>query len=125
MPLPEVDRGPIRPRLTVALTFDGDAISDAVRRGDPPVKLSHGEFGTAGRASRGSSTLLAREAIPATWFMPGHTLETFPDDDRSRRSRRGGHELACHGWYHEDFSAIPATRQRRDPRRGFEAVREA
>ena len=33
------------PRLTVALTFDHDAISDSVRRGDPPVKLSQGEFG--------------------------------------------------------------------------------
>src|SRR5207248_1273646 len=32
------------PRLTVALTFDSDAISDAIRRGDSPVKLSHGEF---------------------------------------------------------------------------------
>lgn len=27
------------PRLTVALTFDHDSISDGVRRGDPPVKF--------------------------------------------------------------------------------------
>jgi hypothetical protein len=32
-------------RLTVALTFDHDSISDGVRRGDLPVKLSHAEFG--------------------------------------------------------------------------------
>ena len=33
------------PRLTIALTFDSDAISDGIRRGDSPVKLSHAEFG--------------------------------------------------------------------------------
>jgi hypothetical protein len=33
------------PRLTVALTFDHDSISDGVGRGDSPVELSHAEFG--------------------------------------------------------------------------------
>jgi hypothetical protein len=33
------------PRLTVALTFDHDSLSDGIRRGDSPVKLSHAEFG--------------------------------------------------------------------------------
>jgi len=32
------------PRLTVALTVDADFISDAIRRSDPPVKVSHGEL---------------------------------------------------------------------------------
>ena len=47
------------PRLTVALTFDHDAISDGIRRGDPPVKISHGSSGR-GSARRGSSLLASR-----------------------------------------------------------------
>ncbi len=104
---PEVGREP-PPRLTVALTFDGDAISDAVRRGDPPVKLSHGEFGIRVGIPR-ILELLEREAIPATWFVPGHTTETWPATTAA--ILEAGHELACHGWYHEDFSAIPRDAQ--------------
>lgn len=97
------------PRLTVALTFDGDSISDAVRRGDPPVKLSHGEFGARIGIPR-ILDLLEREAIPATWFMPGHTLETFPEATEAILGH--GDELACHGWFHEDFSELKVDAQR-------------
>ena len=102
------ETGAPRPRLTVALTFDGDSISDAVRRGDPPVKLSHGEFGPRVGIPR-ILELLRREAIPATWFMPGHTLETFPA--ATDAILEDGHEIGCHGWYHEDFSAIRGDEQ--------------
>src|SRR5438874_12290654 len=50
------------PRLTVALTFDNDAISDSIRRGDPPVKVSHGEFGPRVAVPR-ILEVLEREAI--------------------------------------------------------------
>jgi peptidoglycan-N-acetylglucosamine deacetylase len=107
------------PRLTVALTFDGDAISDAVRRADSPVKLSHGEFGIRVGIPR-VLELLEHEAIPATWFMPGHTIETWPDTARGIAAR--GHEIGCHGWYHEDFSVISAEEQRAILERAMEAV---
>jgi peptidoglycan/xylan/chitin deacetylase (PgdA/CDA1 family) len=109
------------PRLTVALTFDHDAISDSVRRGDPPVKFSHAEFGPRVGAPR-ILELLRRENIPSTWFVPGHTLVTFPDSIEAILT--GGHELACHGWYHEDFSELPAGDQRAILERSFAAVRE-
>lgn len=110
------------PRLTVALTFDGDAISDAVRRGDSPVKLSHGEFGVRVGMPR-ILDLLEHEAIPATWFMPGHTMETWPSATRAIVER--GHELATHGWYHEDFSTLSAKDQRSILERGIEAIATA
>jgi peptidoglycan/xylan/chitin deacetylase (PgdA/CDA1 family) len=97
------------PRLTVALTFDHDAMSDSVRRGEPPVKLSHGEFGPRVGVPR-ILDLLEREAIGATWFAPGHSIVTFPDSISAILSR--GHELACHGWYHEDFSTLKEKEQR-------------
>ena len=98
-----------RPRLTVALTFDHDAISDSVRRGDPPVKLSHGEFGPRVGVPR-ILGLLAERRIPATWFVPGHTLETFPETITA--IVEGDHELACHGWFHEDFATLGAEDER-------------
>jgi peptidoglycan-N-acetylglucosamine deacetylase len=93
------------PRLSVALTIDHDAISDSIRRGDPPVKLSHGEFGARVGIKR-ILALLAERAIPATFFVPGHSLETFRDDTDAILA--GGHELACHGWFHEDFAELGA-----------------
>ena len=107
--------------LTVALTVDHDAISDSVRRGDPPVKLSHAEFGPRVGSGR-ILELFAREGIPSTWFVPGHTLVTFPDDTAAIIA--GGHEVACHGWYHEDFAELETTAQRDILARSFDAVRE-
>ena len=107
------------PRLTVALTFDHDAFSDSVRRGDPVVKFSHGEFGPRVGAPR-ILELLERRGIAATWFVPGHTLETFPESTAAILA--GGHELACHGWYHEDFSELSTDEQRAILERSVEAV---
>ncbi len=52
------------PRLTVALTIDHDAISDAIRRGDPPVKVSHGEFGPRVGIKRILALLASRAIRP-------------------------------------------------------------
>jgi peptidoglycan-N-acetylglucosamine deacetylase len=110
------------PRLTIAITVDHDAISDGVRRGDSPVKLSHGEFGPRVGAPR-LIELFERESIPTTWFMPGHTVVTFPDSVRAVVD--GGHELATHGWYHEDFAELSRDEQRDVLERSRDAVAEA
>ena len=110
------------PRLTVALTFDHDALSDGIRRGDSPVKLSHGEFGPRVAIPR-ILDVLEREAIAATWFAPGHSMATFPDSIDAILAR--GHELACHGWFHEDFSTLETKEQREILDRCIEAVVKA
>ena len=112
IPMPAPDRSlpdAKAPRLTVALTFDHDSISDGVRRGDPPVKMSHAEFGVRVGAPR-ILELLASNSIASTWFVPGHTLETFPDSTAAILA--GGHEIACHGWFHEDAAALAQDEQR-------------
>ena len=97
------------PRLTVALTFDHDSISDGVRRGDSPVKMSHAEFGVRVGAPRILELLEAR-GIASTWFVPGHTLETFPDSTAAILA--GGHEIGCHGWFHEDVADLVVDEER-------------
>jgi peptidoglycan/xylan/chitin deacetylase (PgdA/CDA1 family) len=111
-----------KPRLSVALTVDHDAISDSVRRGDPPVKFSHAEFGPRVGAPR-ILELLRRESIPSTWFVPGHTLVTFPESTEAILA--GGHELASHGWYHEDFAELAIYEQKDVLDRSFEALETA
>ena len=110
-----------RPRLTVALTFDHDSISDGVRRGDPPVKMSHAEFGVRVGAPR-VLALLADRGIPSTWFVPGHTLVTFPESTAAILA--GGHELACHGWFHEDAATMARDEEREMIERSAAAVAE-
>ena len=106
-------------RLTIALTFDHNSISDGVRRGDPPVKMSHAEFGVRVGAPR-ILELLADRGIVSTWFVPGHTLETFPDSTAAILA--GGHELACHGWFHEDAAALGRDEEREMVERCADAV---
>jgi peptidoglycan/xylan/chitin deacetylase (PgdA/CDA1 family) len=110
------------PRLTVALTFDHDGVASEVRRGDGPMVVSRGEFGArvgVGRILR----LLERESIPSTWFVPGHTIETFPDSVADVVA--AGHELACHGWLHEDLATLDAAAQRAILERAIEALAAA
>lgn len=110
------------PRLTVALTFDHDSISDGVRRGDSPVKMSHAEFGVRVGAPRILS-LLAERGIASTWFVPGHTLVTFPDSTAAILA--GGHEIACHGWFHEDAATLARDEERELVERCAAAVETA
>jgi len=110
------------PRLTVALTFDHDAISSEVTRGDGPVLLSRGEFGPRVGVPR-ILALLARHAIPATFFVPGHTVATFPESVASIVA--AGHEIGCHGWAHEDLAALPEEEERLVMTRSFEAIGDA
>src|SRR6478672_9674644 len=107
------------PRLTVALSFDHDSLSDGIRRGDSPIKMSHAEFGHNVGVPR-ILELLEREAIAATWFIPGATLELYPGDTEAILA--GGHEVGCHGWFHEDYSALREDEQRAIQERSIEAV---
>jgi peptidoglycan-N-acetylglucosamine deacetylase len=107
------------PRLTVALTFDHDAISSEVDRGDGPTLRSRGEFGPRVGAPR-ILELLEREAIASTWFVPGHTLVSFPDSVAAIVA--GGHEIGCHGWAHEDLAALAPELERDVMERSVEAV---
>lgn len=110
------------PRLTVALTFDHDAISSEVERGGGPVLISRGEFGPRVGVPR-ILDLLDRHHIAATFFVPGHTVVTFPDSVAAIVA--AGHEVGCHGWAHEDLAKLDRATLRDVMLRSAEAVAAA
>jgi peptidoglycan-N-acetylglucosamine deacetylase len=82
----------------VCLSFDFDGPSLWIqRRQTTPTPISRGEFGAV--AVPRILQLLARRALTATFFVPGHTIETYPEVCRSIAD--AGHELALHGYAHE------------------------
>ncbi|KAA8567430.1 hypothetical protein EYC84_010447 [Monilinia fructicola] len=44
--------------------------------------------------------LFEKNNIKATWFIPGHSLETFPEE--CAMVRNAGHEIGLHGYSHEN-----------------------
>jgi peptidoglycan-N-acetylglucosamine deacetylase len=90
-------------RHIVCLTFDFDAISGFIARGmTTPTPISRGEFGVV--ASSRILALLRRYEIPATWFIPGHTLATYPAACEAIAA--AGHEIGHHGWTHVPPAAL-------------------
>ena len=66
-----------------------------------PAMLARGEYGARVGVPR-LLELLDRHALRATFFVPGHTAESFPRETQSILER--GHELAHHSYAHVDPS---------------------
>ena len=65
-------------RHIACITFDFDAISGWIARGmTSPSPISRGEFGPNVALPR-ILELLDKYGIATSWYIPGHTLETFP-----------------------------------------------
>jgi len=105
-------------RYTVCLTFDFDALS--VWLGGYPVvtpaMLSRGEYGARVAVPR-ILDLLAAYDISATFFVPGHTAESFPAAVESILT--ASHEVAHHGYAHQDPSTQSPDEERRSLERGL------
>lgn len=94
---------------TVCLTFDFDAISLWIARGmTSPGPVSRGEFGAY--AIPRVLNLLSRYGITSTFFVPGHTLESYPRE--SQQIAGAGHEIALHGYAHENVSLLTEETER-------------
>jgi peptidoglycan/xylan/chitin deacetylase (PgdA/CDA1 family) len=91
------------PRHIVCLTFDFDTMSGFIaRKMTSPTPLSRGEFGV--RGAMRLLDLLKANNIPATWFIPGFTLETYPGI--CENVIVGGHEIGHHGWNHHPPASL-------------------
>src|SRR5439155_1043257 len=91
--------------VRVCLSIDFDATSIWLMLGQTGARaMSRGEFGATTGAPR-LLELCRRYEIPSTWFVPGHTADTFTP--LVEQVAAAGHELANHGYLHEDFSMAP------------------
>ncbi|HYL59021.1 MAG TPA: polysaccharide deacetylase [Candidatus Acidoferrales bacterium] len=97
-------------KISVCLTFDFDAISLWLGgfRATSLSAISRGEFG---RVGAGRLLAMLREfKLPSTWFIPGHSAETYPQIVEGLVA--DGHEIGNHGYLHsrpkspEDEAAI-------------------
>jgi peptidoglycan/xylan/chitin deacetylase (PgdA/CDA1 family) len=110
-------------RATVCLTFDFDAISIWIGPygATSPSMISRGEFGVVGveRILR----LLERRGLPATFFVTGHTADTYPASVRAIAA--AGHEIGHHGYLHENPVTLSPAEERRVMERGLAALDRA
>lgn len=105
----------------VCLTFDFDALSVWLSGSlqATPARLSRGEYGARVGVPR-ILKLLEQYAIPATFFIPGHTVESFPASVEA--ILEAGHELGNHGYGHEDISTQSPQEERRSLEMGQKAL---
>jgi peptidoglycan/xylan/chitin deacetylase (PgdA/CDA1 family) len=108
-------------RSIVCLTFDFDAISGWIARGmTSPSPISRGEFGPDVGVPR-ILDLLKRHGVASSWFIPGHTLETYPDP--CRRVADAGHEIGHHGWTHRPPAVLTREEEEAELVRANESIR--
>ncbi|MFC3420026.1 polysaccharide deacetylase [Salinicoccus hispanicus] len=105
----------------ICVTFDFDAISLWMQRGmNTATPISRGEFGVV--AIPRILTLLKKRDIKCTFFIPGHTLETYPDV--CKQISADGHEIAMHGYLHENVTALSPEEEWAVLERSIKAVED-
>lgn len=102
-------------RLRIALTIDFDAISGYLGTGhDPHNTLSDYSAGIFS-AKVGVPRLLSlfkkhKISDKVTWFIPGHSAETFPAE--TKKIVESGAEIGLHGYSHEGAYAMTPAQER-------------
>jgi peptidoglycan-N-acetylglucosamine deacetylase len=75
---------------------------------DSPCDISRGFFAGEVGVPR-LLKLFASRGIATTWFMPGHSIESFPE--QARAVVEAGHEVGLHGYSHENPTAMSRQQQ--------------
>jgi peptidoglycan/xylan/chitin deacetylase (PgdA/CDA1 family) len=97
--------------IFVAYGVDVDAVAGwlgSYGGQDSPCDITRGLF--AGEV--GSLRLLRlfhKWGIKTTWFIPGHTIETFPEQMKAVAD--AGHEIGMHGYSHENPVALTSEQE--------------
>jgi peptidoglycan/xylan/chitin deacetylase (PgdA/CDA1 family) len=108
------------PESTICVTFDFDAISLWMARGQTsPGPISRGEFGA--HAIPRILKMLDEHGITATFFIPGHTVDTYPR--QCAAIAEAGHEIGLHGYLHEPVSKLKPEDEAAAAARAMESIR--
>lgn len=109
-------------RIFASFGIDIDAVAGwlgSYGGADSPNDIQRGVF--AGQV--GIPRLLKvfeRAGIKTTWFIPGHSAETFPDECRMIVDQ--GHEVGCHGYSHENPVAMTPEQEEAVMARSVELI---
>ncbi|TFK82106.1 glycoside hydrolase/deacetylase [Polyporus arcularius HHB13444] len=76
---------------------------------DSPLDISRGIYAGEVGVPR-LLKLFAKYNIKTTWFIPGHSLETFPEQMAAVRD--AGHEIGLHGYSHENPVSMTVEQQK-------------
>ncbi len=110
-------------QVAVALTFDVDGEAPWLGEGPEYSRrlsmLSMGQFGPLRGLGR-VLDLLASHHIPATFYIPGHTADHFPQVMTAILER--GHEVAHHGYLHLGTDGLDEAGQRAELEQGLAAL---
>src|SRR5512135_2892178 len=108
-------------KYVVCLTFDFDGMSGFIARGQTSASwISRGEFGPRVGAPR-LLALFRKYDIRTTWFVPGHTIETYPAAVKAVVDAE--HEIAHHGWKHVSPAALTREQEEAELVGANEAIR--
>lgn len=110
-------------RCPVVLSFDVDAelLWNVWLTKEPsPIDVSQGVYDVKVGVPR-VLAMLERLGIKATFFVPGTIAERYPDT--AKEIAMAGHEIAHHGYLHEDCGKLKKDEEREMLRRGSEAIR--
>lgn len=111
-------------KILVAYGVDVDAVAGwlgSYGGEDSPDDISRGLF--AGEV--GSLRLLDlfdKYKLKTTWFIPGHSVETFPE--QMKEVARRGHEIGMHGYSHENPIAMTREQETAVLDRSLELITE-
>ncbi|EOG9164885.1 polysaccharide deacetylase [Campylobacter coli] len=97
--------------ILVAYGVDIDAVAGwlgSYGGEDSPDDISKGLFAGEVGIPR-LLKLFKKYNIPATWFAPGHSIETFPE--QMKMIVDAGHEIGAHGYSHENPIAMSAKQE--------------
>jgi peptidoglycan/xylan/chitin deacetylase (PgdA/CDA1 family) len=64
--------------------------------------------------------LFRRHDLRTTWFVPGHSIETFPD--QTKMIVEAGHEIGAHGYSHENPIAMTPKQEEDVLERAIELI---
>ena len=110
-------------RCSVVISFDVDVEflwKVWLTRRPSPIDASQGMYDVKVGVPRVLS-MLRRQGIKSTFFVPGRVAEKYPE--MVREIAKEGHEIAHHGYLHEDCSKLSVKQEKRMLVRGSEALR--
>ena len=92
-------------RVAVCLSFDPDNLTIPLNAGiNAPFTMSEGEYGALTGTPR-ILRFLDRQNLPATFYVPAVSALLHPEMMQAI-NKSGRHEVAMHGWIHEDPQAL-------------------